>query len=164
MTSTKMMTKAEKQALANYIRHIADLLWLRDWDFDVFYEQPQMPDDRPRDDDDQWGASVIQTRHRQHASIYVMPDFRYNPAFEGIKGKQTIAHELIHMHYVRLWDMARMDFHDIPGVSQSEYDIFMANFERNMEYGVDALAYAFAEFMPDIDWEFTEAKQEVSDD
>jgi hypothetical protein len=147
------MKKKEKQALGNYIRAMADLLWMRDWDFDVYYEKPETPERSA--DDQEWGASVEQTRHRQHAAITIPEDFRTNPAYEGIKGKQTIAHELIHMHWARCWDMIRVDLRNLDGMSQTTYDLFVANYERNMEYGVDALAYAFAEFMPDIDWEFT---------
>jgi hypothetical protein len=150
----QLMTKKEKQALSNYIRAMADWLWLRDWDFDVYFERVET--DRDTDEDQGWGATVDQTRHRQHASITLPPDFRYNPVSKGHNGKQTIAHELIHMHFARLWDMARMDMREMNGISQDVYDLFIMNFERNMEYGVDSLAYAFAEHMPDIDWTFTE--------
>lgn len=151
------MSKKERQALSNYVRHCADLLWMRDWDFDVFFEKPETPERAA--DDQEWGASVEQTRHRQHATVMLPEDFRYNPAYEGIKGKQTIAHELIHMHWVRCWDMVRADLHELDGISQGIYDLFVLNYERNMEYGVDALAYAFAEFMPDIDWKFTDKQK-----
>lgn len=154
------MTKREKQALSNYVRHVADLLWMRDWDFDVYYEEVETAPDRSAPDDDQeWGARVEQTRHRQHATITLPPDFRYNPAYKGIQAKQTIAHELIHMHWARCWDQVRVDLRELDGVSQAIYDLFITNYERNMEYGVDALAYAFAEFMPDIDWTFDKGKK-----
>jgi hypothetical protein len=152
----KKMSKKEKQALSNYIRAMADWLWLRDWDFDVYYEKPETP--KRSADDQEWGASIEQTRHRQHACITIPEDFRHNEAYEGIKGKQTIAHELIHMHWVRCWDQVRVGLGDFSGMSQDVYDIFVENYERNMEYGVDALAYAFAEHMPDIDWSFTKKK------
>lgn len=148
------MKKKEKQALSNYVRAMADWLWMRDWDFDVYFEK--LEGERPGPDGEEWGAKVRQTRHRQHAAITLPPDFRYDPVYDGIKGKQTIAHELIHMHWARCWDMIRVDLCDVPGVSQEVYDLFVANYERNMEYGVDALACAFAEHMPDIDWEFSQ--------
>jgi len=148
----KKMNKKEKQALSNYIRMAADLLWLRDWDFDVYYENPQTPE-RAAAVGQEWGAVVEQTRHRQHACITLTPYFRYHPAYQGNNGKVTIAHELIHMHWARCWDQVRVDLLDTDGLAQQTYDLFIANYERNMEYGVDALAEAFAKYLPDIDWE-----------
>lgn len=153
MAKSKKMNKHEKQLLSNYVRQIADMLWLRDWDFDIYFTAPTLERAATGPEQQEWGATIEQTRHRQHAAICLAPDFKTNPAYQGQKATTTIVHELIHMHWVRCWDQIRVDLHEIDGVSQSVYDNFIANYERNMEYGVDALAYAFAELLPTIDWD-----------
>lgn len=143
------MSKAEKQAVADYIRKVADMLWLKDWDFDIYFEKVGTPDDKSiPGEEQQWGMQIEQTRHRKHATITLPPDFRTR--YRKPDQKQGIAHELIHCHWAMCWDQVRIDLYDpmkYPG-----YDQFTKSFERNLEYGVDALAYAFAEFLPDIEW------------
>jgi hypothetical protein len=143
------VNKAEKQAFADYVREVADLLHLRDWDFDVYFEVPEMPDD-VESGGQSWGMSVCQTRHRKHAVIRVPPDLRTSLPYQGDELKQSVAHELIHMHFAPLWDQARVDTRNDLG--QSAYDYFIASFERNLEYGVDAMAEAIAPHLPDIKW------------
>jgi hypothetical protein len=141
-------TYYQKQEIANYVRWLADELELRDWEIDLYYEHQKSP--RPDPDGSDWGLSIKQTRHRKHACLSIPPD-SLDLFDDPEEFQQALCHELIHMHFGPMWDMVRVDLHDLD-ISQIQYDLFVSGFERLMEYGVDATAEAFAKRLPKWKW------------
>ncbi len=138
------MRKRDHKELGRYVRAIADLMELRDWTIQVDIRQPDTPD---RADGAEWGASCRPIAGRKLATVTLHPCVR-DDSREDLR--QTVVHELIHCHFFGVWDTARQDL--LGPLAQQTYDVLIAGLERNMEYGVDALADALAPHMPLIEW------------
>jgi hypothetical protein len=143
------MKKRDRKALGHYIRWIADEMGLRDWTFDLIVEEPPP---RPHDDTDGehvYGATCQPIPGRKVARLVFAPWHRQSPK-EDLRA--TVVHELTHCHFFGLWDTMRCDL--LQTMGQGEYDMFIAGSERQMEYGVDAMALSLAKHMPLIDWKY----------
>jgi hypothetical protein len=140
------MRKRDRKELGRYVRAIADEMSLRDWTFDVeLGDADEGKDARP--DGSRWGASCAPVPGRKFATITLAPGQREEDPAEL---RQTVVHELTHCHFFGLWDTVRND--TLLPLGQQTYDMFIANIERHMEYGVDAMADALAPHMPLIEW------------
>lgn len=132
------MKKRDRRVLADYIRTTADEMGLRDWEI------------RLEDDPASEGccASVRATYGRKLAKVYVEKDFKTAQTPE--EQRDTIVHELIHLHFESMSNMVRCDLERIIG--QPTDHVFFNGFERQFEYGVDAMAGALAKHLPLIEW------------
>jgi hypothetical protein len=140
------MTKRDQKALGEYIRWIADAMGLRDWRFELeLGDASEGQAERP--DGSRWGASCAPIPGRKVATITLAPWQRDE---ERAELRQTVVHELTHCHFFGLWDTVRNDV--LQPLGQLPYDIFVANVERHMEYGVGAMSDALASHMPLIEW------------
>lgn len=138
------MTKPDTQRLADYVRLVADRLALMDWEFIVRIGEPEIA--LP------WGlnqpvASIECVDGRKLAYLTFIESTRVQPAEEI---RHTVVHELIHAHLNPACEIVRVDAKD--GFSQATYELLMANFRRNVEFGVDGLADAIAPSLPLIEW------------
>lgn len=145
----KAMNHKERQALSDYVREAADLMLLQDWSFTIKFVEPESLVDS---NNNLAYATLEPSRHRMEAELTLPNDFRYQPDCQGKSGKQLIAHELVHVHWARNWDMVRHDLIENGSLSRQVYDLFVANYERNMEFAVDALAVVIEYQLPDIKW------------
>lgn len=140
------MTKRDRKELGRYVRAIADEMGLRDWTFELKTgDASEGQAERP--DGSRWGASCAPVPGRKFATITLAPWQRDEDPGEL---RQTVVHELTHCHFFGLWDTLRND--TVGPLGQATYDMFIANVERHMEYGVDAMADALAPHMPLIEW------------
>jgi hypothetical protein len=132
------MTKAEQATLTTYIRTAADEMGLRDWRIELL--------DEPCDED--CNAQVRLIYGRKVATVRVSGDFR---CFDLERIRRTVVHELVHLHFAAMTNQVE---HDLDGhLSKQALDIFFSAWARDFEYGVDAIATAFAVHMPLIDWD-----------
>jgi hypothetical protein len=138
---------ARRRELGRYVRACADLMELRDWTIGLAYERPEAPGGSAGDTGQEWSAALEGTIGRKNACLSIDPDCDGLPREEL---RQTVAHELAHCHFVALWHQMRIDL--LARLSQDAYDVFIASAERNLEYGIDALADAVAPRLPLIDW------------
>jgi hypothetical protein len=144
------MKKKHRKALGHYIRWIADEMGLRDWTFDLIIAEPDPPANRDPEGKGVFGATCEPCPGRKQATLTFAPWKRNVPKEEL---RETVVHELVHCHFFGLWDTMRRDL--LQTLGQGEYDIFIAGSERQMEYGVDAVAQALAKQMPLIEWSNT---------
>jgi hypothetical protein len=123
-----------------YVRDLADRMGLRDWTLRVDLTEPDAPDRR---DEQRWGASAHPLPGRKYAIITLGTSVSEADPDEQ---RQTIVHELVHLHFGALVDQLRNDLDDF--IPPAAFGVFDASATRNLEYGVDALAVVIAEHMP----------------
>jgi hypothetical protein len=133
-----MLTEAEEDVLADYVRHVASELQLRDWAFTLSRDEPDSSDAQ---------ASVEPTYGQKHAMIYLRHDFR---ALRPERQRHCLVHELVHCHLAPVCDLIRLGLTPVLGA------LFTAAiwepFRQQIEYATDALASALAKHLPLIDW------------
>jgi hypothetical protein len=66
--------------------------------------------------------------------------------------RQTVCHELLHCHMSNMRDVVRVELGEMHALSQREYELIYNMHNRQLEYMVDNLAYAFAPLLPLINW------------
>lgn len=131
------MSKRDRKALLNYIRWAANELELRDWTITL---------DRAPCASNLMGH-VHCTNGARDLQIAVNADFKdYTPEEQ----RETIVHELVHVHWDPCWKMVQSDLGDALG--KPVYYVFCDSYRRAMEYGVDGLAKAIAKHLPVIQW------------
>jgi hypothetical protein len=152
------LKKKQKKAIDCYVRACANEIGLRDWTLTVdITDQEDLRATDDHDGDDQvWGAACDPVKGRKYATIkFGTPNIERLLEGDLEDFRQTVAHELTHCHFAPLWDQMRLDLHKAGLLSQPVYDIFIASAERNLEYGIDAMADAIAPRLPLLDWEIT---------
>jgi hypothetical protein len=131
------MTKRDRKALGEYIRWVADQMELRDWTFELDLEPCES----------HLAGCVVCTNGARHATITVAANFRGYPPDEQ---RETIVHELVHVHWETCWKMVQTDLGDALG--KPVYYVFCDSYRRGMEYGIDSLSKALAKHLPHIRW------------
>jgi hypothetical protein len=133
------MTEAEQDVLGEYVRSVANRLWLSDWTFLLSPEEPEREDAL---------ASIALTRHRKHGVLYFCSDFR---SLKATTVRHCVVHELTHCH-----EAAMSEYVMLSGMkaarSQAVYDLFWEGYRQHVERTTDALADALSGFMPLIEW------------
>jgi hypothetical protein len=131
------MKKRDRKALGGYIRDLADKLYLRDWTFHI--------DHVPCNED--FLASIECAKHQHEATISLAADFRdREPEIQ----RETIIHELLHVHHENCWRMIQTDLKEPLG--KVAYYIFCDAYRANMELAIDSMNKAIALHMPFIEW------------
>lgn len=131
------MTKRDRKALLAYLRWMANEIELRDWTVVLEHD----PCDRGAT-----GHARCITGQRE-VRISVCAGFRDLAPGEQ---RETIVHELIHVHTEVCWRMVHTDLSEPLG--KIAYYVFCDSYRRAMEYEVDALSKALAKHMPFIEW------------
>jgi hypothetical protein len=120
-----MSRESRIAAFRPYARTIADDLWLRDWTIILKDEPP----------DDGSAATINLTNGRKLAHLFLAYDFFDNSAEDQ---RETLIHELLHCHFGEAGFVVE---------EESSGEVHRA-FIRALEYGIDAVAEAFAPLMP----------------
>jgi hypothetical protein len=128
--------KRDRKALAKYVRWVANEMELRDWELTVEFAT----------DPDYLGHCVC-SKSQHHASISVADNFRDHSAEEQ---RETIVHELLHIHLEVPWRMVQTDLAEPLG--KVSYYIFCDSYRRALEYAIDGMSKALAKHLPLIDW------------
>ena len=94
------------------------------------------------------GLGYVDTHpHRLLADIEIQLDLARRG---GSDLRQTVCHELVHLHHRRTWDLVRLT---LPGPLGFGYDLFWEPFRQSVEEFTDSIATAWAETLPLPSWE-----------
>lgn len=134
------MTKADWDALARYVRWVANEVGLRDWFLWLDHE----PCGRLGADLDGHGsmAECEASKGRKHLRIRVCKDFR--EALLAEAQRQTIVHELLHAHFAAMRQYVADAYPDNPAAWEA--------FNTLLEFGVDAVAEEWSKNLPLVKW------------
>lgn len=134
------MVAATTDALADYIRDLADRMLLRDWVFFVSDDPEDCPDDGI---DDERCATFRGTLGRRAGAVWINREWWASATPE--ERRQTAIHELIHAHEHASREIV---IHAVTVYPRRTADVLQAIYDVQMEYAIDALADVIAPFMP----------------
>ena len=126
-----MQKTPDIESLGPYVRHVADHMQLRDWNFGVEFD----------------GhlacalAAIECVPNRQYATISISPDFLEASDTEQ---RYAIVHELVHCHLNPVQTM----FGTLAGVHGQTHQTLQQNHDNHIESATDRLARAIAAGMP----------------
>ena len=127
------MRDEQHAAFSAYLRDLADVMGLRDWEIDLAREDASGPDT---------GASCSTTYGRKVATIHFGADFFYeSPETQ----RYYCVHELLHCHFRAIVE-ARDGLEDLLGTPANL--VFVDRMRSAEEWAVDAIAGAIAPFLP----------------
>lgn len=140
------LTVARRRAFGTYVREVADRVGLRDWHLDLCYGSPTLS--RPDYAQDDFTAICEPTEGRRHAVITFSAEIVASAEASVDREwlRQTVVHELVHLHLSALTSTVRRDLCD--RLASDAYHLFERGFTRHLEHGIDAIAYAWAEELP----------------
>lgn len=128
------MTDAQHAAYQTYLRQLADLLGLKDWEIVL---------KRELDADEDTAASITCSYGQKHAFVWVGQKFfsGYDLAYR----RCCLAHELIHCHLNAAQEVVR----NLSGrLAGDAYDIVRSCHHDAIEYATDGIARAIAPLLP----------------
>lgn len=135
-----MIFDGDTGELRRYIRHLADLMGLRDWWFELVIEplardEPDMPSSMPL-------AQIDCAFGRKYAKITFVPGWESG----GPEQVRMVAvHELVHAH-LSLMGWIADNVHD--AIGNIAFNVFRSSLHDAEELAVDAIATAWAERLP----------------
>lgn len=118
----------------SYLRQLADLLRLRDWDIEL---------DRGAPDDPNHGAEVAVFYGRRCLRVYLG---RALPTYSPEEQRATLTHELIHAHVEPIAEWARLYMSEKEPALEGSFPAM--TFRREEEFLVDTLAVIVAPYLP----------------
>jgi hypothetical protein len=124
--------------VSSYIKVLLNEMHLWGWRVILHPDQPDTEND----------ARISTCDDRKIAHLYLADDFF---TFDRDQQRQTLVHEMLHLHESGPSDIVRKDLSKHLG--QSTYDVVWANYARQCEFMVDELANVIAPFMPLCDLE-----------
>lgn len=127
-------------ALADYVRDIADRMHLRDWSILVSDDPADVPDDGI---DDERCATFSGTLGRRAAFIWINREWWEQATPE--ERRQTIVHELIHAHEHAAREVV---IHALTVYPRRTADVLQGIYDVQNEYTIDTLADVITPFMP----------------
>jgi hypothetical protein len=121
------MIDPRRASFAPYLRTLADLMGLRDWRAEIHAEEPpESPESR---------ASVECLYGRKYCIVRLGDAFLDSAPADQ---RQTLVHELTHCHFDAAYSVAAEPLGEaVAGI-----------YRRLFEYGIDALAVAWAPHLP----------------
>jgi hypothetical protein len=144
-----MISPAHAARLNAWLRAQADVLGLRDWTLVTQYDADLSPSDllRGTSNEQTPACEMLALHGRKRAVISLARDFSTLPSGEQ---KHALVHELVHIHFAAARDVVRLELAEARAMGQSEYSLLFWNFDRHLEYGVDALAEVLSKGLPDL--------------
>lgn len=128
-----MIFDGDRGELGRYVRHLADLMGLRDWYL-------RLGDEAPEDED--WDGQCHVVYGRKVATISFRGGWE---AWEPERLRWVAAHELIHCHV----EPTRWSINNFKhAVGGDMYNVIYDAFTDDIEVAVDGMAQAWAEFLP----------------
>jgi len=128
-----ILLDSNRGELRYYIRHLADLMHLRDWRLTLSHDPP---------DDQEAAAQCNVTHGSKRAVIRVATDW---PSWTPADARHYMTHELLHCHLAATtWAI----FNAKHVVSQGMMDMLSDGHLDALEVGIDGIALAWAETLP----------------
>ena len=136
-----MIFKGKKKRLDRYVRHMADLVGLRDWTLRVDVVSVVNATNH-KYQGGECGASIEVSHGRKYAIIEIREDWA---TWDKDELRRLLTHELMHAHTApMLWAL-----HNIQAVTGGALFEALDNaFDDAHESAVDAIATEWAEFLP----------------
>lgn len=132
-----MPTKAQKEALAEYVDSLKTAMWLGPWRIDLVWDGDIEPDAY---------ASVRPTYGQRHAQIRVCVDFFDLPAWSQ---RRSLAHELLHCYAADVQELGA-SLHT--NIGDQAYEAWKPGWRLAVEHMVDGLttmiAHEDSKFLP----------------
>jgi hypothetical protein len=132
------LNKADRKALGEYVRWVANEVGLRDWTLHLMYDDGL---------DEGAIAMVTPTDGMKHAQLRFCHDFRH---LAPEKQRQAVVHELLHCHHSAASNVLRLDLKD--HLADSTHWVAWTGYKRQMEFANDAIAEVLAPHLPLIKW------------
>lgn len=133
------MKKRDHKALSAYVRTVADMIGLKDWQIIVDRDYLEADDTR--------AAICSPVYGRKLGHIQFNRNVR-NDRLDEIRN--TVVHELIHCHLSQVQSQVECD---LDKILPAKADVlFYRSFCRNVEFAVDGLAAGFCDYVPAIVW------------
>jgi hypothetical protein len=123
-------------ALVNYVRKMADLMGLKDWQFFI----------KPKPTTEYLAYTHIWGDSKTADLNFSEDFFNLGPAMQ----REVVCHELMHWHHDVISRYTRASFREHVGGGTSEQ--FRIAFMQHEELMIDAVASAWARQLPVIDW------------
>ncbi len=142
------MTAEQYRLLQGYVDGLSRMLGLKDWSVNVSDQAPE---------DTEATAETCPTEGRKHATISLCSGFA---SLSPEEVRETLVHELPHLHHAAATDVIRIDLWESRAVSHATYATIFGAMRRQMEYAVDGVARAISGFFPLPDWRFGDGRQE----
>lgn len=127
------MTERQWKSLGRYIRHVADMMGLRDWSFELSHNPA----------DGEAYASIVTTYGRKVAVIEVCPNW---PNLDPKVQRHSIVHELVHAH---LGGLKNYVYHALPSLlGEASWSAFESAYRMHDELATDGIADGIAAGFP----------------
>jgi hypothetical protein len=133
------MTDTQREQLTIYVRKLADLLGLRDWELHVEQEGPEGPMERAC-------TYLLDNAHE----AYIRFDADRLGDMEQVRS-DTI-HELIHCHLQNVRNVVGVDLKKTGILSRDAFDLLKEVHDRQEEIAVESLAVVIAPYFPLPEW------------
>jgi hypothetical protein len=131
------MKRKDRQALAAYVRFVADRIELRDW---TLVLEPDPPEQ-----DIEAHIRPIFGRHVAY--------LRFSTQFRGLDSERqryVVCHELVHLHLDRISTYLENGLDDLVG--RPAHAVIWQRHREDIEMAVDGIAEALAVTLPFLDW------------
>lgn len=128
-----MILDGDRHELGQYVREVANMCGLRDWMVGIADDPPE---------DEEANAQVDVPFGRRCAMI------RFKPSWAEVDPeelRQTVVHELVHCH---LWSLDQRASDLYGTLKGNAYMLYHKAHHEALELAVDAIAQAWAEFLP----------------
>lgn len=131
-SNERTMSQAQADAVATWLRSVANSMRLRDW---VLHLRPEPPSDETA-----W-ASVQVIDSYTEANIWVDAQLLREPEDQIV---ETLIHELAHLYLGDIWDAMNVATHQIEGDEAKHWKHVL---HRYVEAAVNAFALALADHL-----------------
>lgn len=132
--------RVSDEALADYVRDLADRMRLADWVFFVSSDPEAMPGDGI---DDVRCGTFAGTYGRKSARIWINAEWWKEVSPE--ERRETIVHEVLHAHFHSSHETVSQMVTTHP---RRTADALLGIYDVQSEYAVDAIAHVLAPFLP----------------
>lgn len=140
-----MILDGDKSQLDAYIRHIADIMGLRDWTIRIDIKNDVTADNHQSAEDgtSSYSASSQVLHGRQFVILSLDAGWS---EWDADTLRQTVAHELVHAHTAKML----YAFYNVRNVigGGALFDVLDSAYDDAHEITVDAIAVAWAETLP----------------
>jgi hypothetical protein len=135
------MTERQRKNVEAYARGIAAQVGLLHWEIHLNPEPCRLG---------AW-AGVAGVEGRAVARLKIAHGPEHGTALWEAPPEQqrhVITHEMVHLFFENAWQCVEVDLKQVPGLSAATHAQFQQAFARQMEYGIDAVAAAWAPNLP----------------
>ena len=136
-TAATHIAPAEREHMMQYLRGLADRLYLHAWEI-VVHQEPLRPEDNAH-------AMVRMPAGVRNLVLRLDAEWR---TWSPEQMRFIFTHELLHAHTESAWDVVQVDMSDAGLLAPAQQALINKVFSREMEYVVDIMTRRQAPHMP----------------